>query len=44
MPDIEKIVEAAEYIGARVGKVPKFIVILGSGLGAFADKLEERID
>lgn len=44
MPDIEKIVEAAEYIGARVGKVPKFIVILGSGLGAFADKLEERIE
>jgi purine-nucleoside phosphorylase len=44
MPDMTKIVEAANYIGAKVGKVPQFCVILGSGLGAFADRLTDRVE
>ncbi len=43
-PDMGEIVEAAEYIGERIGSVPKFSVILGSGLGAFAEKLNERVE
>lgn len=42
--DMGKVVEAADYIGARIGKVPQFSVILGSGLGTFAEKLEERVE
>ena len=37
----DKISEAAEYIRSRSGLQPKIAVVLGSGLGAFADVLED---
>lgn len=37
----DKISEAAEYIRSRSGLQPKIAVVLGSGLGAFADILED---
>lgn len=33
------VVEAAAYIGARLDETPQFCIILGSGLGAFADQI-----
>ena len=35
--------EAAEYVGSRIGAVPKIAVILGSGLGPLADRLKNSI-
>lgn len=43
-PDMQKIEEAADYVRKRVGDVPDFAVILGSGLGAFADRLTDRVE
>ncbi|OQW52419.1 MAG: purine-nucleoside phosphorylase [Proteobacteria bacterium SG_bin7] len=37
---VKKIEEAADFIRSRVRTKPKFGVILGSGLGAFANELE----
>jgi len=36
--------EALEYIEWRTSLRPKIAVVLGSGLGAFADESEERVD
>ncbi len=44
MLDMEKITEAAQYISSKLHETPRFCVILGSGLGAFADHLEEKIE
>lgn len=38
---LDKISEAAEYIRSRSSLQPKIAVVLGSGLGAFADILED---
>src|SRR6185369_1457878 len=35
--------EAAEFIKSRYAKSPKTAVVLGSGLGAFADELENAV-
>ena len=35
--------EAAEYIKARITEAPSIGLILGSGLGDFADNLENRV-
>lgn len=37
---LEQIQEAADYISSKIKTIPKFGIILGSGLGAFADELE----
>ena len=42
--DMGKITEAAKYISSKLNETPQFCVILGSGLGAFADHLEEKIE
>ncbi|MDM7921618.1 MAG: purine-nucleoside phosphorylase [Pyrinomonadaceae bacterium] len=39
----ENAVEAAEFIKLKSGKAPKIAVVLGSGLGAFADDLENAV-
>lgn len=36
---MKKVVEAAEFIGAHCEVTPQFCVVLGSGLGGFADEL-----
>lgn len=37
--------EARDFLAARIaGGVPKAAVVLGSGLGAFADELEQRVE
>ena len=38
------IAEAAGYIRERVKSKPEIAVVLGSGLGAFADELADRVD
>lgn len=35
--------ESADYLRARIGDVPDIAVVLGSGLGALADTLENPI-
>jgi len=35
--------EAAEFIKSKYAKLPKTAIVLGSGLGAFADKLENAV-
>lgn len=40
---IERVRQACAFIRGRIAKVPEFAVILGSGLGAFADSLEESV-
>jgi purine-nucleoside phosphorylase len=42
--EIEKIIEAANYIKAKIGNIPRFGIVLGSGLGAFADCLEAKTE
>ena len=43
-PRVEKIMKAADYISARLeGKKPFAGIVLGSGLGKLADKLENQI-
>ena len=40
---IEKIMAAAEYIAAKLdGRKPFAGIVLGSGLGKLADKIEDR--
>ena len=42
--NFENICEAAKYILSQTHVIPKIAIVLGSGLGDFADELEERID
>ena len=43
-PRVEKIMKAADYISARLeGKKPFAGIVLGSGLGKLADKIENQI-
>ena len=44
MSEMQKIMETADYVKGRIGKIPRFVVILGSGLGAFADCLEDKTE
>ena len=39
----EKAAEAAEFIRSKYSKRPKIAVVLGSGLGAFADELTDAV-
>jgi len=39
----QKISDAMEFLNSRVSRVPEVAVVLGSGLGSFADSMEERI-
>ena len=46
MPDVgmwERVGEAAEAVRARCGEIPETAIVLGSGLGDFADTLTEAI-
>lgn len=42
--ELERIEEAAAAIRARCGDVPEVAIVLGSGLGAFADSLDEPVN
>jgi len=42
--DLDRIIEAAEYIRKPLGGIPRFCVVLGSGLGGFAESLEARVE
>jgi purine-nucleoside phosphorylase len=42
--EMEKIIKAADYITSKIYIVPRFGVILGSGLGAFTDCLETKTE
>jgi purine-nucleoside phosphorylase len=42
--EMEKIIEAADYIKAKIDTIPRFGIVLGSGLGAFADFLEAKTE
>ena len=39
----EKVAEAADYIKSKYGNVIKTAIVLGSGLGAFADEIENAV-
>lgn len=39
-----KIREAVEFISARINCSPEVVVVLGSGLGAFAESIQDRIE
>jgi purine-nucleoside phosphorylase len=39
----DRVQKALDYVRSRSGGVPEAAVVLGSGLGAFADALEDRI-
>ena len=39
----KQINETVEYIKSKIGEVPEVAVVLGSGLGGFADQLEETV-
>jgi purine-nucleoside phosphorylase len=34
---------AARFIASRIGEAPRIALVLGSGLGAFADEIEDRV-
>ncbi len=38
--ELQKVTEASDYISSKINVIPKFGMILGSGLGSFADQLE----
>ncbi|HLE70526.1 MAG TPA: purine-nucleoside phosphorylase [Vicinamibacteria bacterium] len=42
MNTVEKIREASTYVGSRVRAKPQVAVVLGSGLGGFAESLSDR--
>jgi len=42
MNTVEKIREAVTFVGSRVRAKPQVAVVLGSGLGGFAESLEQR--
>ena len=37
----KQINETVEYIRSKIGTVPEAAIVLGSGLGGFADQLED---
>jgi purine-nucleoside phosphorylase len=39
----DKVTQAAEFLRARIGDVPETAIVLGSGLGDFADSLGEPV-
>jgi purine-nucleoside phosphorylase len=41
---MDKLTDAATYVRAGIGDVPTVAVVLGSGLGAFADSLEHSVE
>jgi purine-nucleoside phosphorylase len=41
MSYFDRVEEAAAFLRGRLGEVPPIAVVLGSGLGAFADRLED---
>jgi purine-nucleoside phosphorylase len=43
MDYFDRITEAADFLRARVGETPGVAVVLGSGLGDFADGLEGAV-
>ncbi len=43
MSEINKIIEACEFIKERIEKAPDIGLILGSGLGSMADEVQNRI-
>lgn len=43
MNTVEKIREAVTHVGSRIRARPQVAVVLGSGLGGFAESLQERI-
>lgn len=44
MTNIERVREAVEFIRARIGCCPEVAVVLGSGLGAFAESIKDRVE
>jgi len=44
MEEMERIIEAADFITSKIDESPRFGIILGSGLGAFTDCLEDKIE
>lgn len=40
----ERVKEASEFIKSKIPNVPEIAIILGSGLGSFADTMEEKIE
>lgn len=42
MSEMDKIIEAASYIENKIDVAPQYCVVLGSGLGPFADHLEGK--
>jgi purine-nucleoside phosphorylase len=43
MSDYERASDAAAFVRARIGAVPTTAVVLGSGLGAFAERLSDAV-
>lgn len=41
--NFDRIAEAADYLAARTGPVPDVAVVLGSGLGEFADEVADAV-
>ena len=41
---IEKLDETVAFIKEKIGKTPTIGVVLGSGLGEFADSLEDKVE
>ena len=39
---IEKINQTADYIRSRVSSIPETAIILGTGLGALVDHIEDK--
>lgn len=44
MPSKKTVHEAKDYINSRIGKRPLVSVVLGSGLGAFAESIQEAVE
>lgn len=43
MSDMQKIVEASEYIKSKIQEIPEVAIILGSGLGSLAEDVGNKI-
>lgn len=41
---MQDIIKTSEFLKAKIGRIPDVAVVLGSGLGTFADGLEEKIE
>jgi len=42
--NFEKVQVAKEYLKSKIKEVPKYVVVLGSGLGSFVEGLEEVVE